>query len=177
MRPLTDPSLHPLVAKAPPAEAPKTPPNEEEQKTGSLAASNPPDTVVTATVKELVKHSQDCEQRGAQESKGADAVPTSPPPASAEMKDPPVPAGNSSDLTGNLTDSVGTSSTAVKAPSTTKGSPNATTPDRKTGTDVGPGKEAEGPADVREGWGRGRVSLLGDAAHATIPNGAWPLFF
>ena len=27
--------------------------------------------------------------------------------------------------------------------------------------------------EAQRGWGRGRVTLLGDAAHATIPNGEW----
>ena len=173
MRPLTDPSLHPLVAKAPPAEPPNTPPAEEEHKTGSLAASHSPDTIVTT----MVKHSEDGEQPAPQETKRADAVSTSPSnaPASAEMTG--APAANSSVPTGNSLGSVGTSSTAVKAPSTTKGSPTGATPARQTGSDVDPGKEAESPADVHEGWGRGRVSLLGDAAHATIPNGARLLFF
>ena len=178
MRPLTDPSLHPLVAKAPPAEAPDTPPNEEEPKTVSLAASNSPDTAGAATVKELAKHSEDCRQPPAQETTRAGAEPTSPlsAPTSAEVKDPSVPAGNSSVLNGNSTSSVGTASTAVKAPSTTEGSPNAKASDSKTGSDAVPGQQTETPADGHEGWGRGRVSLLGDAAHATIPNGVRWLF-
>ena len=49
MRRLSDPSLHPLIAKAPPAEAPDTPPNREEPKTVSIAAINSPDTAEAAT--------------------------------------------------------------------------------------------------------------------------------
>ena len=219
MRPLSDPSLHPLVAKATPAEAPDTPPNEEEQKAGSLAASNSPDTVVAATVKELVKHSEDCGQPAAQETKRAGAVPTSSVstqatrgavadavscpvntlatpgkqsddtsdigvPCSAEVPGPSaeinylsLPVGTPSVSKGSLTGSVGISSTPmgpstpVQNPPGNKDNSSATAPDTSARDDACPGKGAESPA----GWGRGRVSLLGDAAHATIPNGVWRL--
>ena len=204
MRPLTDPSLHPLVAKAPPAEAPDTPPNEEEQKTGSPAAADLPGTVVAATVKELVKYSEDSGQPPAQATKGAvpDAVslcpvstPATPgqrpddttdidvpssakvPGPSAEIKVTSLPVGTPSVLKGSLTGSVGISSTPmgpatpVENPPGNKDSSSATAPDTSTGSDASPDKGAESPA----GWGRGRVSLLGDAAHATIPNGVWLL--
>lgn len=200
MRPLTDPALHPLVAKAPPATSPDTSPREEEQTTRSPAASDPPETVATATLKELVKHSENTEQPAA-----TDAAGSSPQNATADkqadnaaaaaaahvqstaeltgasagMEGPSLPTRTPAATKGKPTGPVGRSSTSigasapVQACSTTKGSSSLTPPDS---SEAFPGKGAETPGDGYVGWGRGRVTLLGDAAHATIPNGMWLLF-
>lgn len=202
MRPLTDPSLHPLVAKAPSAASPDTPPRDEEQKTSSLAASDPPETVVTATIKELVKHSKDTEQPAAQETKGAATDPACPQtaqalPAKANKQADDVADAHvqsTAELTGSLADMKGPSvskgspagsagsssaprgpSAPVEACSTTKSSSSATGSDGKTGSDAVMGNGEKAPGEGHVGWGRGPVSLLGDAAHATIPNGMWRL--
>ena len=141
MRPLTDPSLHPLVPKAPPAEAPDTPANKEEHMTSSSAASDSPE----ATVKGLVKPSEDCAQPAAQETRRAvaDAMPSSPVNApalhaaadeqssdaadssassheeltgsSAKLQEPPGPAGSLSTTQGSSTGLMGSPSTPMGA--------------------------------------------------------------
>ncbi|KAL3144420.1 hypothetical protein ABBQ32_004168 [Trebouxia sp. C0010 RCD-2024] len=227
MRPLTDPSLHPLVAKAPPAEAPGTPPNEEEQKPATPVACKPSEP---ATAQKSIQLPKTDEQPGAQEADmaSADAVPvlqketqnlslgTSNPKPSpedipnlhaktaenaadfnqsdakptgspAEMNGralpigAPTPVGEPSVSTGNWTSSKGTASVPMEklapvgVPSATKGSPTASdiSPEKNVGGTSAAGKGQESSADDDDDvcWGRGRVSLLGDAAHATIPNG------
>ena len=204
MRPLTDPSIHPLVAKAPPAASPDTPPRDEEQKTTSPAASDPPETVVTATLKELVKHSEDTEQPAAQETKRAATDAPCPSPrkaqalpahaikqadmeADADTQSAAKLTGSVADMNGpaatkgNPTGSMGNSSAPMRASapveacSTTNGSSSTTASDRKTGSDAVMGNGEKAPGEGHVGWGSGRVSLLGDAAHATIPNGMWLL--
>ncbi|KAL3154854.1 hypothetical protein ABBQ38_011396 [Trebouxia sp. C0009 RCD-2024] len=226
MRPLTDPSLHPLVAKAPPAEAPGTPPNEEEQKPASSAEGCKPSE--PATAQDSIQPSKTDEQPGAQEADmaSADAAPvlqketenlnlgnsnpkSSPkyaPTLHAQTSEKPVdsaadavtsdaklsgspaemngtslptgapaPVGKSSVSTGSTgTASVPMGNLApVGVPSATKGTPNAcdASPETNAGSASVPGKGQETPRDEDVCWGRGRVSLLGDAAHATIPNG------
>ena len=227
MRPLTDPSLHPLVAKAPLAEAPVTPPKEEERKPASepapvqhpiqrvktygqtgaqgvataagdampvlqkdtqnlkLGTSNPkssPETAPTLHAKTAEKPADN----------GSGAVLSNPKStvSSAEMNGTslpmgvPTPVGESSELKGNSTGLMGSASVPmgnlapVGVPSATNGSPRAS--DVAPQTDVGktavPGSGQESPDDEDVCWGRGRVSLLGDAAHATIPNGMLLLY-
>lgn len=226
MRPLTDPSLHPLVAKAPPVEPPGTPPQEEEQKTSAVAAlgsghqSQDEDaTKKLAESEAKAEQSVNSEQSAVPQAASrasADAMPSRPKTAPASTARPllkkeqssktdvqpsgdtssspagskgsfTVPAGTPSSPTSTSLTPMGISSKApLAAPSIpegkglspkekdppAKGSTVASAPESMPAKESGPGKEAECLEPVHsETWGRGRVTLLGDAAHATIPNG------
>ena len=226
MRPLTDPSLHPLVAKAPPAEAPGTPPQEEEQKFGAQAAfgsdhqsedKEKTEHAAGSDKAETLVNSRQAAAPQTADRASADETPLSPeaaPAATAKslstkgqspktdvhstfdsssspagskcsstvpLQTPPTPA--SSSLTGTsmgisptplaappISEDNGSTSTGADRPAKgrTAASASKTMPEKH----LGPGKEAETPKPVQsDTWGKGKVTLLGDAAHATIPNG------
>ena len=148
MRPLTDPSLHPLVAKATPADAPGTPPKEEEQKANSKATAD------AAAEKLAALSTTPAESEGVQGDIQAASE------GKATSQDIADPSKITKDSAAMSADNKGDSAASSEA----------TTEDNAV-----PKPAAESPAELvtagDEGWGKGRVSLLGDAAHATIPNG------
>ena len=221
MRPLTDPSLHPLTAPKPPSDAPDTsdhpvppgtPPREEEEQSATMSGASQAMSTKCATVatSDESSHSvlkladaQEAEKEANMAtagtvplttakalSKAANALTLEMPPTAdkqiptehlqndaANVSAPSVPLGTPSVSEGSSAVSVGISSTPMGAPTATEGK-SAGTSSVSEGNEAAPkaaSKSLVGTAAVpNESWGRGRVTLLGDAAHATIPNGTSP---
>ena len=227
MRPLTDPSLHPLLALKPidkPPEQPAppgTPPHEEKERSVSAAASDEvlsgqvnssrsgsaaavcqPYEVVTPEAAKEVEGPSPALTAGNALAKAANAL--SPTSSAADNKatkpdennshgnplenSPPLPALTPPAVEGSTPMSKGSSSSpmgaalgAVSKPEgKTEGQPAASegSSPASEGHPLGNGFTPQGGdpstqpvGDPSQLWGRGRVTLLGDAAHATIPNG------
>ncbi len=229
MRPLTDPSLHPLLAlkplDKPPGQpvAPGTPRHEEKERStcaasgqvssrqvnssesGSAAAVCQPDQVVNPEAAKEAEGPSSALTAGKALTKAADALSLdcsaaddkaahpddNNPHGNAIKRSPSVPIltpqaveGSSPMSKGSSSSPMGAALGAVSKPEgKADGEPAA--PEGKfsasegqpVGADFTPqgGDPSTQPvgaySDQSQLWGRGRVTLLGDAAHATIPNG------
>ncbi|DBA92281.1 TPA: hypothetical protein ACH3X2_003708 [Trebouxia sp. C0005] len=230
MRPLTDPSLHPLLAPnrgpldKPPEQpvAPGTPPHEETAGSTSAAASGQtssgqvnssdsgsttavcqPQQVVTQEAAREAEGPSPALTAGTALTKAADALSLNPsapedkamkpdennPDSNSRENSPAVPAPTPPTLEGSSQMSKDISSSPMGAAlgalsgSKAEGEPAASEGKfpASGGHPVGTGLNPQGGnlctqpvganSDPSQLWGRGRVTLLGDAAHATIPNG------
>ena len=235
MRPLSDPSLHPLVAKPPPAAPtaptadPTTPPADPNP-----APADPPGTPQQTEQKVLSPYEGNTAHKPAepagieatteksaglrelaasQAAAGVSEKHHTPDSAPATARNA-LPVGAQSNSAAQIADQaelVGPSAVPNGPPATasadsTAAAAHAPTPMSPYSNIKGNGHSAKAPDSARqikqsqqasdacaqpnkgaesrnlpgdsaesETWGRGRVSLLGDAAHATIPNGeCWP---
>ena len=230
MRPLTDPSLHPLLALKPldkPPEQPAppgTPPHEEKERSTSAAASGqissgqvnssesgsaaavcqPPPEVNPEAAK-AVEEPSSALTAGRALTKAANALslnsstaddkatnsdennPHGNPPKntpSGPALTPQAVEGSSQTSKGSSSSPTGAALGAISKPEGKAdgepAAPEGSFP-ASEGHPVGTGFTPQGgdpstqPVGVNSDpshlWGRGRVTLLGDAAHATIPNG------
>ena len=229
MRPLTDPSLHPLLALKPldrPPEQPTppgTPPHEEIEMLTSAAASGQVNSSESGSAAAEHEPHQEVNPEAAKEAEGpssaltaekaltkaADALSLNSPTAddkatkpdennphdnplknspSVPAVTPPALEGSSQMSKGSSEMSKGSSSSPMGAalgalskpegkadgePAALEGSSPALK-GHPVGTDFTPqgGDPSTQPVgDPSQLWGRARVTLLGDAAHATVSNG------